>query len=861
MAAATDQIMATTDPSSPSMITVITTATTLTTPTTSPQEVTNESNKCDNENSKRKCSVGSMTIDSLTASSSSSSLGSINAATTFSPIDHHSISLKLAPGESKASIPGNTNNVNTNNTASINNISIGKPMVSTTTQMACTKHAQKVLPFESIKTKLEQNNVPDAEFIQRHIDNLISHNEAIIDSWNLMNVRPCSTSTTSGNVTSNNSLNCKPSSPSPSSSNRSHNRSSLVDSSTTQCPLDERPSSSHGTSNKNLSAWPSMTASNHQRLPASRSRKRWSTTALSGLQQLNQHPSIDLGNNSLNVTPMSHQNETQRGLNGTHFEWSQNLHASQQPSFQFKHSPNFESPLDPYRVSSLQHLPGGSSSDLGSPLLLSGHQQSSCLRRSSNSFDTAPFIQQANFLSSAPIPNSSQHTTASTANISASEIQRIIDLHRAQQVTEGQLESAIQNLSLKRREEDLRQQQKQLNHEHQIQMMLQNQAILNQGQESAGFNLSNLTSDGAFYVPMALMNHNNRASNIDPNMLDNPNVVAALINERQRQIQSLIESGTSTGLNVFNSTQELSWQKQNCQQGAPDNLSAVALDAQQSSNLDRVQNKYRNLSTPVAPNVSQLRPRRQQHPFLNGLDPTLISQIIATMCEEKSDSRQHSLNQTSFTSGAQMPTVSHSDRSELLDRPLDSATPTHRCDTCDIAFWTRDLLNYHKLTQCVVGDNSATSTNKPLAYNFTGPNNYELLNQQMQQNLEDQTAQTHSPLGLANRGKACKSVSPPRSRCTLEKLSEISDSKDGNQQQELLNPYKTTSSTSVQANESTTEDEEKKMDELSILKQQLLQSNNSTGATQSGLVIAPESLPLKKRKISEPNMRYRTTKA
>lgn len=46
-----------------------------------------------------------------------------------------------------------------------------------------------VAPFESIRTQIKRNSIPNAQLVRRHIDNLISQNTAVVDNWNLVSIR------------------------------------------------------------------------------------------------------------------------------------------------------------------------------------------------------------------------------------------------------------------------------------------------------------------------------------------------------------------------------------------------------------------------------------------------------------------------------------------------------------------------------------------------------------------------------------------------------------------------------------------------------------------------------------------------
>lgn len=143
---------------------------------------------------------------------------------------------------------------------------------------------------------------------------------------------------------------------------------------------------------------------------------------------------------------------------------------------------------------------------------------------------------------------------------------------------------------------------------------------------------------------------------------------------------------------------------------------------------------------------------------------------------------------------------------ELLTHSLDSAIPEHRCDHCDISFWTLDLLDYHQRTQCSARkDRHLIQT--PIAFSFGSS--------------ATMAANNHACENPFDNPMFSKSASPPR-------------------RPQQISPA---DATRQPANNS------------SILKQQLLTSH-SANTNHSSINVPHESLPFKKRKISEPNMRY-----
>lgn len=225
-------------------------------------------------------------------------------------------------------------------------------------------------------------------------------------------------------------------------------------------------------------------------------------------------------------------------------------------------------------------------------------------------------------------------------------------------------------------------------------------------------------------------------------------------------------------------------------------------------------------------------------------------------------------------------------------------SPTYRCEACDISFWTQDLLNYHSITQCAARQGPQLA--KPLAFNFVGPNNFDsLATQQQQQQQQPQPSissgsNNHNFLSVppnALRQPAhsthrhshhhstyqvqSKSASPPHRRRPHDEQeqSAIDERVVVNLMAQSSGDFGHLLGTGSVAENL----------RLSILKQQLLGSGIS-GSTLMAHIDEPHNLstqepaiqhnqdhiatanqampagstllPFKKRKISEPNMRY-----
>lgn len=103
--------------------------------------------------------------------------------------------------------------------------------------------------------------------------------------------------------------------------------------------------------------------------------------------------------------------------------------------------------------------------------------------------------------------------------------------------------------------------------------------------------------------------------------------------------------------------------------------------------------------------------QQQQHPLMHQTDLMHQAQQQPIIGHANmSDQQQHQ---------------QHQHPSDMFTQPLDSATPPHRCNACDVSFWTRDLLNYHLMTSCSA--RTGPEPNAPIAFNFNHPNGFDRL--------------------------------------------------------------------------------------------------------------------------------------
>lgn len=327
----------------------------------------------------------------------------------------------------------------------------------------------------------------------------------------------------------------------------------------------------------------------------------------------------------------------------------------------------------------------------------------------------------------------------------------------------------------------------------------------------------------------------------------------------------------------------------------------------QQVNEDHIDDKQTSGATTSGLSHQQAAVAHQQYlRDHQALESRLLNEFIAKMMLNR-DEQQH---QDRPPAPPAPPPMRHG--AEMLTQSLDSATPTHRCDACDISFWTRDLLNYHLMTQCSA--RSQPSPTRPLAFKFSGPNNFASPPQQLQvpqpslQNPTDERAlidnlllappgHNHTaPIHRHSFHKPSKSASPTGRRpfgeaSTTNNANSLVGIYTGNQHEPQTLIDETLLSRGLASDGS--DNWQARLNELSILKQQLLTVPSSSSSTwahsratsQIGLPTAisalaktaakgsnmtttaaaaatttmttgHESLPFKKRKISEPNMRY-----
>lgn len=118
----------------------------------------------------------------------------------------------LSDSESLSSSPDSIN-VCSKNAASelaIINVDNGTAITNDSSKITPPTTPTLVAPFESIKTQIKRNSIPNAQLVKRHIDNLISQNTAIVDNWNLVSIRSYTSSSRQDQQQINNTSSSSP---------------------------------------------------------------------------------------------------------------------------------------------------------------------------------------------------------------------------------------------------------------------------------------------------------------------------------------------------------------------------------------------------------------------------------------------------------------------------------------------------------------------------------------------------------------------------------------------------------------------------------------------------------------------------
>lgn len=443
--------------------------------------------------------------------------------------------------------------------------------------------------FESIKSQLKgNNNSLNAQLIQRHIDKLISQNEAIIDNWNLVSIR-------------------------------SYNHSSSRENSTSSSP--KRASTSIPP--------PLLGSSQANQLGTSQT-KRWAST---NEQPTQITPSIAL--------PLSASNSPDPGAShrlGFSSAYS-NLNQNQLSLSDSRLGQSSVSRKRSYEVSNRYatgtckpQIPLAMDASFNS--MLHNHQ----LDQHRLTSLALEHLEAANSRIQSALQNSNDQSDRRWSNLCLSQPQLAMSLvtnsHNKQ--PDQQLEEAIQNLSLRRHTE--RQQQQQI------------------------YGLDLLQKSNLMLNPQQQQQHQHHQQN-SPVPLAPP---SSMLSQHQQQADQQIA------------------------------MAIAALHLEQHQKLEQqtqmVERQQERISDQLS-RANRLSQTGERAAFSNGHNSPTPEQQLAVIQELLSVLRnQQQQHQTPFM------TMEHS--GELLTQSLDSATPSHKCQLCGMAFWTRDLLNYHQLTQC-----------------------------------------------------------------------------------------------------------------------------------------------------------------
>lgn len=683
-------------------------------------------------------------------------------------------------------------------------------------------------PFESIKDKLERNSKPNAQLIQRHIDDIISHNEAIIDNWNLVSIRPYNSNNSQRDCSS-----CKRAS----SSSCEHDR--LPRESLSEQPdrqqVESNLNQTRQARSKRWSTTSMLTASNgsHQPLVSSSSSSSSNSgmgSTSTGYSSLSSNGSIcqQQQAGSCDATPSKidstldpialarQQTERKRSYNLARKISTNNLNHGL-PEFVFARTGN---PFAPERPGSIQ------------PYIWGGAQQSTVRSASSQvatDFGSATHLSERDHLSF----QMGQHG----------------DFRQSRAQEPVHLENAIENLSLRRIEDESQ-------HDRSRSMQYLGSIEARTNAVSTPFALNR-------WQPNLVSGQYRQSGDCQEQQI----AMAALLTDRQRQ-QSLMAANQQMDFEgraaILHQEQMIEQEQQQLEQLRLSQHLAASIEQRSehqvalasavangsisaymaAQHLLQLQNHHHLLATHHPNPFDDNRYNHPlSHPSLQQSNPTcnsnylsehqaleshflrnFLSQVMSDRDREHEQQnpqqqQQHSAIGCNLGHGA-----------ELLTQSLDSGKPAHRCDACDISFWTKDLLSYHILTQCTARFSPAQSR-PPLAFNFAGPQSGSF---DQIQSLQKQLSKSVSPpkrslFGNSSKSTVVKHASEVAHEGTIAEDANLTLINCPNTRKGFSPSWKSMSN------------------DISILKQQLLTMPNN---------VPHDTLPFKKRKISEPIMRY-----
>lgn len=322
--------------------------------------------------------------------------------------------------------------------------------------------APAVAPFESIKTQLKRNSVPNAQVI-RHIDNLISQNEAIIDNWNLVSIRSYTSSSRQPESTTISSPTSTATQPQALSDDETKKAESVT-SAQTQVPITSTTATA-ASSNSLLSSpikrpkrWSTAMMSPNQMATLRANSSNFGYSATSCKQHQNDLNHQHLTTSSLQLACDTNNIDTSTNQQAINFRWKQlerkrsyNLaklsHNYSQDSSTILSSQQNCSHQNSNGNNHLLTTPASSTQSLGVNLSLAHH----------SSMPTSPTPAQSSSCLTTDLK------TILDLQFSGQQAGSCINLRRQQQQQTAplQLENAIQNLSLRRRDNDLDMKQEQ----------------------------------------------------------------------------------------------------------------------------------------------------------------------------------------------------------------------------------------------------------------------------------------------------------------------------------------------------------------------------------------------------------------
>lgn len=673
---------------------------------------------------------------------------------------------------------------------------------------ACSKTPQ-FPPFESIKTQLKRNSMPNAQLIQRHIDNLISQNEAIVDNWNLVSIRSYNSRDTS--------LQAK----------RAANTSLVLE--------DPRQ-------NKR---WPFEGAEQRGQVE-----RRISSSALQPGPQGGHR--TKRASTTILLNPPSSLVSSARNIFEPHLSAQKRMEQVV-----------VSSSVDSLISSSTQSQATSSGGSQPQHRLSSGSTNFGALESGQSS------PKQSHCPTSADVA-----ATTEMLKLFGSQLDRrsLVASQSGADVQPQHLESAIQNLSLKRRDDGY------------------HNTLHLAGLTGADLGSQHVAGYKAGWSPQQQTEHQENLIETGQKQRDEL-MLAALLFERHRQPLIDLENQTA----ILRHQQQMIEQQQRQMDSighaldahhmhseltlghlapfAPDFQLAEQLSraSQHSHFLQHQQHQHQHMAFPpptsfdqqLAKYQSRLSQRPTTTTATNGVaDNYLLNNFLTKVMINTALSEESRDQAVGHTAQAQASLLELS-RPETLAMSLESSTPLHRCDTCDIPFWTRDLLNYHLIAQCTgISQHysnhlnyqlSASEQNfrRPLSFNFTGPNSFDHYLNGCQQrapakNRKDNLIEPERQLSPPKQSNHppdhhSRSASPPRH--SQELLRDVGLNAEARQQ--ATDEIKEGVMLAGRASKSSMASEH-----ISILKQQLLTEPLHPPEVED------QFLPFKKRKISEPNMKY-----